>query len=451
MKETDTLENFTINGNLSVLPGLNIDDGDGDIECYGIVFSDTINENTTDVGVTIENINIKNNVMTINNVTQPINPSINKLSFYIDNTDNLLKSIDSTSNIKIYNLLTNKGDIQTHNGTIDTILPLGSNGQILTVNNSTNTGLQWVDTINSVNSNAQITVSLNSTNKGIIIEEYIGSYYSAISPLVIDGPCCIFIGSKSVVSNIGCIFRCLNNVSVLNNTELDAVWDIYCPLSIYKNNNYYDGIYLNKNNSNYSSYILTLTGTSWVTYTSLTTGVYFISINNINSGPTCNVFLCKSSSTFNSCAIYIASSSPGTSNCNLQFRWLSGSGLQISKTQNTNDGDYYIIDNFQNITSTTITLTGTNSTIVDQNIFRFYKLKSFIVRVYSTLLDSPKSIGLLSKNNNAVTSPAIYISSPGKTTLEQININWLSNSLLSVNKTNINYDSTYTIDITPLL
>lgn len=156
-KQTDTLENFTINGNLSVLSGGNANLGYGDIECEGTVFVDTISENTTGIGVNIEGITYENSYFTIPNITAPSNPSVSNTRFYVEN--DIFKSVGNSGIVKTYNPLSNKGDILSHSGTTDITLPVGTNNQIFIADSTQATGNKW----------GSIDLVLPATTKGDLI------------------------------------------------------------------------------------------------------------------------------------------------------------------------------------------------------------------------------------------------------------------------------------------
>lgn len=146
-KQTDTLENAIIKGNLSVITNDNPGDlGPGNIECSGIVYTDNIIENTSGLGVDIEGINLNDNHYTMTNISQPSNPNISQHKFYTNN--DLLKSINTSGIVKVYNPNNSKGDIITHNGITDVTLPVGNINQVLTVIPESSNGIIWKDISN---------------------------------------------------------------------------------------------------------------------------------------------------------------------------------------------------------------------------------------------------------------------------------------------------------------
>ncbi len=73
------------------------------------------------------------------------NPPASNIRLYQDNADGLLKSIDSTGTIEVYQPTTSLGDIPVNNGTTLDRFPVGTNNQMLIANSVQPLGLQWID------------------------------------------------------------------------------------------------------------------------------------------------------------------------------------------------------------------------------------------------------------------------------------------------------------------
>jgi hypothetical protein len=452
-KRTDTNEAAQFQGTLTVVASDNpIDYGGGNIELEGALFTDIIRENTDALGVDLEGINFTDNYFTMTPITAPSNPPSGKQRVYVDTTDNLLKSRNDTGIVTVYQPLTTKGDLLTHNGTTQVALPVGASGYVLTSNPASSTGLEWVVNNASSNSVVKNTFTLNDSASYIIDKVY-GSWYACIAPLCLNGASCIFFTSKNIhTSNGSHIYRMCNNNSLISIDDLSLAWQAYKSVKIDKNYSEGKGDYLNNSNKDFNYTVVTLTVTSWVslgTEYNVTTGAFFVSVYSDNNGPCATFVICKSDSTLNSGSIFVISSSNGSFGTSLNFRWLAASGLQISKSNINNNGDYNVINNFQNITSTTITLSGTSIVTLPKTFFNFYESKTFVIRIYSNAVaNSPKSIIFVSKNTNGVSAPQTSNRSPGKTTLERIFLSWESNSLVKINKDGPNYDGVYIVDIT---
>jgi hypothetical protein len=73
------------------------------------------------------------------------NPPASNIRLYQDNADGLLKSIDSTGTIQIYQPTTSVGDIPVNNGTTLERFPVGTDNQMLIANSVQPLGLEWID------------------------------------------------------------------------------------------------------------------------------------------------------------------------------------------------------------------------------------------------------------------------------------------------------------------
>jgi hypothetical protein len=385
-------------------------------------------------------------------VSVPPAPSTG-VKYYIDSADNILKSIDSLGGVKTYNPLKNKGELLTHDGTSDFVLSPGSSGQILSVNPATSSGLSWIDnngSSSSVTQKSNIFTMYVKDSPVYILQKTYASWYSYIYPLCLEGASSIFFSSKSVSSNKSHVYRMCTNKSISTDKTIDLLWDSYRSLSVSKTYDEGAGDYSHISNENFNYSSVSLSGTSWVSlggdYIS-TTGAFYISTYSDYEGPCSTFVICKSDSTLNSGSLFIISSSPSVLETSLKFRWLSGSGIEMRKTSNNDDGSYNIINNFQNSISTTITLTNTLPTVLPRAFFCFYENKSFSMRVYSNIPDSPKAVFFMSKNSYLNSGAQTSSRSPGKTSMERLFLTWSPSSLLEIHKNGSNYDGTYNVDM----
>lgn len=451
-KRTDSDENTKIQGTVTIIshPTNPAEYGYGDLEVEGNVYSDNIYENTTGQGVNIEGIKINNNYITIENIIEPGNPDVNNTRFYIEN--GFLKSKNSTGNIIVYSPITTKGDLIVHNGSTNVRFPIGSDGDILTADSTTETGIKWA--ANEGGITKHIVIGNGEDYTTYIVDYYYGSFFMSVYPYNKTGSSGIFFACKNKAERYGNQLRINGNPSQITGGILYSKWDLYEELGIYKNYNNGDGAYFVNSNADYNRTSVTLSGTAWTSLGSgynVTTGIFCISIYSDNSGPAANFLIIKNVSSYNACVKNRINSSTGTANNNINLRWTSSSGIEISKKNNNDDGIYNIINNFEDnkFSTTTFTLSGTAYTNISRTFFRFYENKSFIARIYSeSISNAPMSIVMMSKNNNNNNANRVYFHSPGQTTNEKIDIKWDTNSLLSINKSGTNYDGTYRIDIT---
>jgi hypothetical protein len=134
----------------------------GNLECTGSLYSDSIIENTTGTGTNLQGtIFNNNNSITIQPVGTLNNPSTNDNTIYFQS--GLLKSINSTGKVKIYNSNTNIGDIMTNNGTTDVTLSVGSDTQILSALSTQSTGLAWLNVVNNGDGNGSGNINTHTT------------------------------------------------------------------------------------------------------------------------------------------------------------------------------------------------------------------------------------------------------------------------------------------------
>jgi hypothetical protein len=209
-----------------------------------------------------------------------------------------------------------------------------------------------------------------------------------------------------------------------------------------------DGKYDYISNHMYPKNIITLTGTSPTLLQSPFSsiiGAFFFSIYSRNpGGPCANVVLTKSDSTLNTGSVSILNSSPGTSLNAFNFSWLANSGISVNKTNTNNNGEYVILNNFENQNSSQdITLTGTGSVQIGD--FSYYDKKSMWIRVTPSISGGPHAVFSVSKNSNTRAGNIIRYSSPGISSGTNLSLTWGINSGLFINKSNNNYNGVYSI------
>jgi hypothetical protein len=386
-------------------------------------------------------------------ITTPSNPT-SGVKLYIDSIDGLFKSVNSSGVVKGYNTNTTKGDLITHNGTTDVRLPVGTSGQILSSNPLSSTGLSWIDNNGSPVSTTQksnIFTMYVKDSPTYIIQKTYGSWYSYVYPLCLDGSSCIYFSSKSShTANKGGVYRMCTNKSLITDKTIELIWEPYRSISVYKTYDEGAGDYSNSSNENLDYSSVSLSGTSWVSlgndYTQ-TTGAFYVSVYSDNEGPCSTFVICKSNGTTNTGSLFIISSSASSTGAQIRIRWLSNSGIEIRKTSANNDGSYNVIDNFKNIVSTSVTLTGTSTTALPKGFFGFYENKTFAMRIYSAVVNSPKAIFFVSKNTYLNSGTQTSNKSPGATSLEKLFLTWSPSSLIQVYKDGNNYDGDYNIDM----
>lgn len=455
-KKTDTGEGQTFQGTITLTADPDpANYGYGDLEMQGTLFVDNINENTGNIGVNLENTVFNDSYFTMLNISQPPLPSVGNFSYYQNQANNgLFSSVDAVGTVTTYQPTNTRGDIQTHNGTTQIKLPVGPNTYVLSADSTKIEGIKWgVSALVGSSQSKGFTIQgVGSTNSTFIINYYYGSYFVLVYPFARYGSSCAFFVSKPYPNISGVSARLCSNPSALTFGNLFTLWNNYEELQIYKDYTEANGNYYTGDNSNYTPQPgVTLLGTNWVSLGSkynVTTGAFCISIYSDNAGPSANFLIAKSVATLGAPAIITLTSGPSSLGSKLQLRWLANTGIEISKNSSSDDGLYNVVDSFQDNKVTSVTLSGTASSQISMNAFRFYENKTILVRISNnSLVSSPKIISIISKNTNTLSGVNYTLSAPGATTNEILALTWPSTSLLNVNKTGTNYDGVYTVDI----
>lgn len=446
-KRTDTNEAAEFQGTVTITASSNpIEYGNGNLELEGALFSDMIRENTEDIGVDIEGITFIDTHIRVPSIVQPVNPPTGLQSIYIDDSDNLLKSVNPLGSVTIYQPTTTKGDISTHNGTVQTRLPIGPDGYILQVDTSTSTGLKWINAnINNNDDNVSSDVVVlfgSTTNNSVqIFDNVIGAYYIGISTNTRSGPIAIFFTTKNDATLNGHIIQFLRE-----DIPLILEYNPYEGPRLYKDILPGDGEYIKKTNQNgFTENDITLSGTSWVIlpFTQVF-GAYSLSISNKVLGPAATFLLAKSTQTRNSSNIIKISSAPGSDFGILEIRWLSNTLVEIRKTTNNYDGVYTVIENFEKASTNTVSLSGTSYINIPTTV---YEKKSYAIKITNDTSGYPCSIVYMLKNTKTYTGASFSVFSPANNTLEKLILDWPSQSVIRIHKDGINYDGVYNVYI----
>jgi hypothetical protein len=361
---------------------------------------------------------------------------------YIDSMDNLLKSKDSTNTVTVYQPTNTKGDIISHNGTIAIRIPAGRQGEILSVNKNTDSGLKW----------ESVKVLFNYVLLGVdkrinVIENPYGSFLFLTYPLIEDGSSCLILSSKSYASINGTSIRLNSNPSLINPGNIYPIYPPYKGLQVAKTYTEADGNYIGVSNLNFTSYPITLNSTTWVDIDIQETyGCYFLSVNSENGFSSCFFMISKADPLLSSGNVARLCLTESLNGNRIQIRWQANSFPQIRKINNTDNGVYDIVDHFENMKeSISLGLSGTSRANISSSVLKYYQNRTIIFKISSTIPDSPNGIFTISKNSPTRNGNVSYVRSPGKTTGELINIHWDSQNFLQVSKTGNGYTGTYDI------
>jgi hypothetical protein len=112
-------------------------------------------------------VNVSVPTLTLPSTISITNPPSGNIRLYQDNSDGLLKSINNSGVVQIYQPTNALGDIPVNNGTTLSRFAVGSDNQMLIVNSGEALGLQWVDRpvfgTNYFSTKATAAATMNST------------------------------------------------------------------------------------------------------------------------------------------------------------------------------------------------------------------------------------------------------------------------------------------------
>jgi hypothetical protein len=159
-------------------------------------------------------------------------------------------------------------------------------------------------------------------------------------------------------------------------------------------------------------------------------------------------FIAKNVASRVTASISRVSSSLSISGANLAVRWNSNSALELSKTNSSQDGQYYYYNLFSldDICDTTnVTLSSTTLSAIP--IVKYSG--SFIIGITSSVIDAPYAIFSVSKGivSDSTASIVMVVSSNGVINDTTLNVQWGSNSTLSISKSSGSYDGIYIVKI----
>lgn len=448
--ETDNMENQVIQGNLTILSDNSF--GNGSLGLQGTLYSDIIMSNTIGRSVNIESIKILNGNITIPQQSNLPNLPNGTDNILFLNTNNLLSSINSSGILTTFQPINTKGDLQTHNGTTQVKLPVGSDNSILVADSTQPFGLKWTTNITNDQPLPIFTLTSSNTNTAIIDNTY-GSYTSNIYNNVKQGSSGNFFFSKSNPSIVGNYTQLSGNPSTLTLGHLNSQWDNYSQAYIYKDYIEANGDYVSNPSTSFTPQeIVTLSGTNVSTFTSSsTTGAFIYNVYpQQNGGPTSTFIVVKNNPNYSSGNITKINSSPSINPTDtLNFGWPSNSQPTLSKNTSSFNGGYVVVNVFQNVNYiTSVNLTDTTISIIDTTFFPYFTCKSFFVSVKSNMSGSPMAIFSISKNSASLNGSISSFVSNGVTTNERLNLTWNTNSNLMISKSGSNYNALYTLTFT---
>jgi hypothetical protein len=192
-------------------------------------------------------------------------------------------------------------------------------------------------------------VLLYSTDFTTITGKLNGSIQLIIEAVVDDGPCAIFLLSKSKSSKEASITRQTSAPGdSVNKEQLDIRWSPGLGIQLRKTNIGFDGEYMVRDATTVKFVeqipFTVLTSTDYTLVSEKLYGCAQIIVEaQVLDGP-CGVFLMSKSKSSKEAHIVQISSSPGDSvnKEQLNVRWSPGLGIELKKTNTGFDGDYFI-------------------------------------------------------------------------------------------------------------
>lgn len=452
VKRTDFAENVILTGTVSILADPSGSNGDGCLEVFKDVHADVILSNTDILPVAVESVEFKNKNMTMQENADAIaDPAENKVTFYVNN--GVLKSKNSLGSITTYQPLTTKGDLLSHNGVTQIRIPTGTTGQVLKVDPTTSSGLKWETSSSGTglpSDNNVVTLTGNNTgNSQLISKNVSGSYFGLLSTSTRSGPVGGVFASKNRHETQGNIVQLVNSPSLTTSGILQYEYNPYEPIRVYKESLEGDGDYPKTTSDSFTKNSITLSGTTWLSLSSIfpeTKGAVSFSVGSSNRNfPVASFIASKSASTQPSANITRISSAPSSDNCELSIRWQSSSSIQIRKSNNFNDGEYYVINNFEFANVETLTINGTGIIYLPEHTTQSYEKKTIFVKINNQTENFPCSVSMFSKNSRTTNGNFFNVFAPGSVNNTRIRPLWNANSSVGFSKNNSSYDGDYEI------
>jgi hypothetical protein len=362
---------------------------------------------------------------------------------------------------------------------------------------------QQIDLLKSQNS---VSVLLENTTLVIVQDLQAGAYILSVSSKVPNGPSATFSISKNNYSSLGDINQLTTSLGETTLENLELVWSPNSPLELRKTNLDYDGEYIiDFSSRNFSTFPQPILDTNVVTkeyldsklnsFTNekyngisvsldqdifydvhdLQPGAYVVSVSSkVSGGPSATFNLSKTSYSTDANIVRVSFTESLDTLETLELSWYANSKLKLRKTGFNYNGIYIVDFNLKNsllvpqpnpipINSTNLVtleylqeqldslqvrnskmtrLEGVTGSIVDDLIPGAY-----IIAVSSKVANGPSATFTISKTNYQSEGDVVKTnSSPGSTTLEQLELYWPSNEKLYLRKTGRFYDGDYLVD-----
>ncbi len=321
--------------------------------------------------------------------------------------------------------------------------------------------------------NDVITHDITLVNDDFILVSCVldGDLYIMVKNLVSGGPSANFQTTKGTYNHTASPARLSSSSGLTTGEKLEIQWLPGGGVQLRKTGLNYDGLYrlriiqlstftlcdTGELGNQIEIITMPLTGINYTLIDCILSGDLIVWVKNlVVDGPSAHFHITKSEQDRYPSVVRVTSDYGTTTGEHLQLRWNPFNGLELGKDGLNYDGNYKIRI-FRNITdiscatpssgtditTLTIGLTGTNysNVISDTSGTMFVSVKNVVT-------DGPSSHFQISKSESSQSGDITRLTNSfGATSLEYLELRWLSGSGVELRKTGINYDGNYQIKI----
>ena len=402
-----------------------------------------IKENTDGGSVDVSGVEMKNSALYLPEQEQTSTPLSGKRMLFFE-TDGNLAMKDSSGTIDKVRVPKNKGEIVTHNGTEQVILPGGSEFQVLSVDPSSSTGFSWKNPENFIEQ-YQIFTLIDTMWTSIDIEIEGGRQYSIVNE-VAYGPCGMgFLTKSEQEEKAHCFYM---NCPGENDERLVVRWTPDHEMEIQKNIDTKNGSYIRRILTRNKDKTTTLSNTDYTEIFSEISGNLLVIIepdHNTNDGGPCSIFLLTKSEQTNYASIVCLSASPSVfSNEKLEIRWQPNTGVELKKDGENYDGIFNIKPLMKMVRdSGIVSLSGINYV----NIYKKKDRLSMLLVVKNVITNGPSAVFAILKNDKTQQGLVQRLTSCPGSNGEHLEVTYAANSKVKIRKTGVGFDGDYNFSI----
>lgn len=408
-----------------------------------VLRADKIKENADGGAVEVSGIEMKNAVLYFSEKTPADVPVSGRRMLYFESDGNLAMK-DPSGVIDKVKVPKNRGELVTHNGTEQVILPGGGDYKVLSVDSSSSTGFSWrnpneiIEQYETFSLFLELWSSIDKAVEG-------GRYYSIVNE-VEYGPCGIGFTTKSEQEEYQhCV--CINCPGE-NGIELMPRWEPEQELEIRKTSELKNGSYLRRVLTKNKNKSITLSGTDYTLAFPETIGNLVMIIepdHNTNDAGPCAVFLMTKSEVTDHASIVRISSSPAVSSGEqLEVRWLPNTGVEVRKTGNNYNGVFDVKPLISMVQeSGIVTLSGSDF----ENLYKRKEKVARLIAIKNIVVGGPSAIFSVLKNDKTQQGLIHRLTSCPGSGGEQLELSYDANSKIRIRKTGNGFDGEYNFGI----